>query len=257
MVVGRECCISPGIIWHNLSRYSHNERFFFTVYSMSSISNPSALAHWRQKVAEMYAAVRKAPPAGRLIAWQDWRATRNDLFRFHEQSPLDDLQKENFSGLSYFDYDPDWHVVAKVEYDVPREAFTVDLGEDGAFLMRRFGRAAFSAKGSDLGLSLFWIEGYGGGLFVPFRDKTNRVDTYGGGRYLYDTLKGVDVGVDTDNIIFDFNFAYNPSCAYNPRWVCPLSPIENQLPIPVTAGEKSFAFFPGVSSATDYFKVLS
>jgi hypothetical protein len=123
--------------------------------------------------------------------------------------------------------------------------------------MRRFGRATFSVKGYDLGLSLFWIEGYGGGLFVPFRDKTNRGDTYGGGRYLYDTLKGVDLGVDVDNIIFDLNFAYNPSCAYNPRWVCPLSPIENQLPIPVTAGEKTFSFFPGVSSATDYKKLPS
>jgi uncharacterized protein (DUF1684 family) len=224
---------------------------------MSNIDNPLALAHWRQKVAEMYAAVRRAPPAGRHIAWQDWRASRNDLFRFHEQSPLDNLQKNNFSGLSYFDYDPDWHVVAKVEYDVPQDAFAVDLGEDGAFLMKRFGRATFSAKNHELGLSLFWIEGYGGGLFIPFRDKTNRGDSYGGGRYLFDTLKGVDIGVGEGNIIFDFNYAYNPSCAYNPRWVCPLSPVENQLPIPVAAGEKTYSNFPGVSSTTDYQKLPS
>jgi uncharacterized protein (DUF1684 family) len=87
-------------------------------------------------------------------------------------------------------------------------------------------------------LSLFWISGYGGGVFVPFADATSRETTYGGGRYLLDTIKGADLGSTPEGeIILDFNFAYNPSCAYNPRWTCPLAPPENRLPFAVTAGE--------------------
>ena len=87
-------------------------------------------------------------------------------------------------------------------------------------------------------LSAFWIEGYGGGLFVPFRDATSGATTYGGGRYLYDTIKGADLGAGAERIVLDFNYAYNPSCAYNDEWVCPLSPPENRLLFAVEAGEK-------------------
>jgi uncharacterized protein (DUF1684 family) len=89
-------------------------------------------------------------------------------------------------------------------------------------------------------LSLFWINGYGGGLFLPFGDTTNRQTTYGAGRYLYDTIKGADLGTSRTEVVLDFNFAYSPSCAYNPRWVCPLAPPENRLPFPVPAGEMIF-----------------
>ena len=89
-------------------------------------------------------------------------------------------------------------------------------------------------------LNLYWIEGYGGGLFLPFRDATNGRVSYGGGRYLYDTIKGADLGAGSESVLLDFNFAYNPSCAYNDRWVCPLSPPENWLPQAIRAGEKSF-----------------
>jgi hypothetical protein len=89
-------------------------------------------------------------------------------------------------------------------------------------------------------LTLYWIEGYGGGLFLPFRDGTNGTETYGGGRYLYDTIKGADLGAGRRAITLDFNFSYNPSCAYSPRWLCPLSPAENSLPFRVAAGELAF-----------------
>jgi uncharacterized protein (DUF1684 family) len=89
-------------------------------------------------------------------------------------------------------------------------------------------------------LSLFWIEGYGGGLFLPFKDLTNRKETFGGGRYLYDTIKGADIGVQGQEILLDFNFVYNPSCAYNAQWYCPLAPEENALNISIAAGEKRF-----------------
>jgi uncharacterized protein len=90
-------------------------------------------------------------------------------------------------------------------------------------------------------LTLFWIEGYGGGLFLPFKDLTNRTETYGGGRYLYDTIKGADLSASPEAVILDFNFAYNPSCAYGPDWICPLAPRENALPFPVSAGERAFS----------------
>jgi uncharacterized protein (DUF1684 family) len=89
-------------------------------------------------------------------------------------------------------------------------------------------------------LTLFWIQGYGGGLFLPFKDSTNGSETYGGGRYLYDTIKGADLGASPDAVLLDFNFAYNPSCAYSPQWTCPLAPAENTLRVRIEAGERAF-----------------
>lgn len=89
-------------------------------------------------------------------------------------------------------------------------------------------------------LNLFWIEGYGGGSFLPFRDETNKLETFSGGRYLPDTIKGVDLGREEDDLILDCNYAYNPSCAYHHRWVCPFAPTQNNLQLRVTAGERRF-----------------
>jgi hypothetical protein len=88
-------------------------------------------------------------------------------------------------------------------------------------------------------LTLYWLTGYGGGVFLPFLDATSGKETYGGGRYLLDTIKSADHGTLADGrTILDFNFAYNPSCYYSPRWICPLSPRSNRLPAPVRGGEK-------------------
>lgn len=184
--------------------------------------------------------MRQAPEAGRLVAWQDWRAARNHLFRSHPQSPLDAEQRDRFRGLAYYDYDALWRIVGTIDLNVAQETFEVDLGADGRFQYSRCARALFTAAGIEAALSLFWIEGYGGGLFLPFGDTTNRHETYGGGRYLYDTIKGADLGAGSQSIVLDFNFAYNPSCAYHPRWVCPLPPAENDLPFAVRAGEMRF-----------------
>jgi uncharacterized protein len=89
-------------------------------------------------------------------------------------------------------------------------------------------------------LTLFWISGYGGGVLLPFKDGTSGQETYGGGRYLLDTIKHADLGSDKGRLIVDFNYAYNPSCAYDPRWHCPLAPPENSLPTRIAAGEKSY-----------------
>jgi hypothetical protein len=192
------------------------------------------LLDYRRRVFEMYRLAR----AGSMDASLIFRQQRDDLFRTHPQSPLDELQKAVFMGLPYYDYDPAFRVVAGIETEVKLDVLSVDLGEDGKFQMKRIGRVHFDLPTGSGSLSLFWIMGYGGGMFLPFGDATNGMITYGGGRYLYDTIKGADLGGEAGELILDFNYAYHPSCAYNPRWVCPLTPPENQLPFPIPAGEK-------------------
>jgi hypothetical protein len=188
----------------------------------------------------LYARVREESTADPGPAWRNFRAARDDLFRFHSQSPLDEEQKAAFTGLTYYPYDPVWRAVGRLDHDVKRETFRSDLSEEGPFVYTRIARALFVIDGEPAQLNLYWVEGYGGGLFLPFRDVTNSHRTYGGGRYLYDTIKGADLGAGTDEILLDFNFAYNPSCAYNERWACPLPPEENKLPFAVTVGEMAF-----------------
>ena len=108
------------------------------------------------------------------------------------------------------------------------------------FSFREIGRVALSGLLAGASLPVFWIEGYAGGLFVPFRDATSGLETYGAGRYLLDTIKGADLGGDPERgeLILDFNLAYHPSCAYDPKWNCPLAPPASRLPMAVTAGEK-------------------
>ncbi len=196
------------------------------------------LLDWRRRVHALYAEVRAARDP--RAAWARWRAERDKLFKTHPQSPLAPEQRAAFTGLEYFPYDPAWRVEGVVEPEAAPEAFTLALREDGTFRMRRFARVRFRLGGADWTLAVFWIEGYGGGLFLPFRDATNGDETYGGGRYLLDTIKGADLGGEGNRIVLDFNFAYNPSCAYHPRWHCPLAPQENRLALLVRAGERAF-----------------
>ena len=198
-----------------------------------------SLLDWRRTVAEMYAAVRHNPdPAD---AWQTWRRQRDEIFRSHPQSPLDDAQRASFTGLPYYEYDPAWRIAGELNLKVASNSFSVTLPE-GDLRYIRIARVLFRVADTVTRstLSLFWLKGYGGGLFLPFADASNSRETYGGGRYLYDTIKGADLGELPDRLTFllDFNFAYNPSCAYSPRWLCPLAPAENRLPFAVTAGEQ-------------------
>jgi len=193
---------------------------------------------WRRRIGELYAAVRQSPdPAA---AWQHWREVRDEMFRTHPQSPLDAGARAAFGGLPCFPYDPALRLLVRlvpVADAVDDEALA---GEDGIVRMRPF--ACTVGLGASLGgeLTLYWITGYGGGAFLPFGDVTNGRETYGAGRYLLDTIKGADLGSSADGrLVLDFNFSYPPSCAYSPRWVCPLPPAANRLPRPVTAGERS------------------
>lgn len=206
---------------------------------MTTPKYPFSLAHWRQVVAEIYSAVRGAPSLNQPQAWELYRSARDNLFRSHPQTPLTPEQHRCFAGLDYYAYDPAWRTMGTLDQDVERESFTVELPAEGLLRYTRVARVHFVARGRGAELSAFWIEGYGGGLFLPFRDATSGQETYGGGRYLYDTIKGADLGVTGSELVLDFNYAYNPSCAYNAQWVCPLAPPENWLSFAVEAGEKA------------------
>jgi uncharacterized protein (DUF1684 family) len=110
-----------------------------------------------------------------------------------------------------------------------------------AIEFRPFARASFELREEPLSLEVSWLTAYGGGAFLCFRDATSGTESYGGGRYLLDTVKGADLGEDGGRLVLDFNFAYNPSCSYDPGWVCPLAPPANRLAVAVEAGERHAA----------------
>jgi uncharacterized protein len=195
------------------------------------LSEELELLDWKRRVFELYADVRAAAEPER--AWERWRAARDDLFRGHPQSPLPPEAREDFEGLSYFPYDRSLRVPAEVEAAEP-ELREIAGSAGSVTRFRRFARARFES-GS---LELYWLEGYGGGVFLPFADATRRRETYGAGRYLLDTVKGADLGMQDGKLVLDFNFAYNPSCSYDPRWACPLAPPANRLAYDVRAGER-------------------
>jgi uncharacterized protein len=195
------------------------------------------LLDWKRRVFGMYGEARSAsdPEA----AWTRWRAGRDELFATHPQTPLPPEDRAGFAGLSYFDYDPAARVLAEVAPAEPEHYDIATSGEEeGTYGFTRFAHATFELGAHPFRLELYWLDCYGGGVFLSFRDGTSGSETYGAGRYLLDTVKGADLGMEDARLVLDFNFAYNPSCAYDPRWVCPLVPPPNRLTLPIRAGER-------------------
>jgi uncharacterized protein (DUF1684 family) len=200
-----------------------------------AVADTLALLDWKRRIFALYAEVRASrDPEG---AWRHWRETRDELFRTHPQSPLPEERRPSFRGLEYWPYDPRARVLAEIE-DVEAAPEPVATSGPEPLLFRPFARARFELGGEPLALEVSWLEGYGGGAFLSFRDSTSGSESYGGGRYLLDTVKGADLGEDDGRLVLDFNFAYNPSCAYDPGWVCPLAPPANRLAVAVRAGER-------------------
>ncbi len=192
------------------------------------------LLDWRRRVASMFADVRSGASNDPVDTLARFRAAKDELFATHPDSPLPDDRRTTFAGLSYWPYD------AGLRFDV--EVQTIDSdpmiaapssGGD-EFPLRRIGQVELP-MGS---LDVFWIDVYGGGVFVPCRDTTAGHESYGGGRYLLDTVKGADLGGADGRLILDFNYAYNPSCSYDPRWLCPLAPNGSWLDVRIEAGER-------------------
>lgn len=190
------------------------------------------LLDWRRRTAALFASARAAadPESG----WRTWRDGRDELFASHPDSPLDEAARARFSGLPFAGYDPALRLEAVVEPAPPRR-LELPTAADGVVPLDRMGTVALGDSGS---LDVWWLGGYGGGVFLPLRDGTAGSTTYGGGRYLLDTVKGADLGGDGRRLVVDLNFAYHPSCTYDPRWSCPLAPEGNRIAAPVAAGEQ-------------------
>ena len=223
------------------------------------------LADWRRRISALYAAVRTLAADDPTCAWQHWCRTRETMFREHPQSPLPLERRASFTA-HHFPYDPALRVAVTVDLDVRSDDEAADGGEvrgdghreqegiplsgtaDGSIALQRVGTVVVPFVAGERRLELYWMGGYGDGLFLSFRDLTNGIDTYGGGRYLLDAAKSADLGLaghgdgvgldDLHRLTLDFNFAYHPSCAWDPQWVCPLVARENYLDIMVQGGEQ-------------------
>lgn len=217
------------------------------------------LYDYRRRVADLYQRRAEAyrADADEAETLQGFRAGKDALFARHPQSALSGEERQQFSGLRYFPYAPELRIEATLTPLPPDvdDAQEPQIEASGAHAMRfrRAARVAFTLDGSPAELTMYWIDVYGGGLFLAFRDATCPAESYGGGRYLFDTVKGSDLirldqpaddpvatGLPGGRILLDFNYAYNPSCAYDPRWVCPLAPNENRLPQAIRAGERKY-----------------
>ena len=208
-----------------------------------SAADRAWLADWRRRVAGLYAEVRAMADTDPALALAHWRAVRERLFKEHPQSPVPVEARAGFRAR-HFEHDPRLRfevVIEPAPLSTP-DAFALELPNSGADTLSfsRMGRIVIPFVGGPRTLSVFWMAGYAGGLFVPFRDLTSGRETYGAGRYLVDAAKGADLGGDpaTNALIVDFNFAFQPSCAFDPRWACPLAPPENRLDLPIRAGER-------------------
>jgi uncharacterized protein (DUF1684 family) len=190
------------------------------------------LLDWRRRVGGLYAAARAAtdPEAG----WRTWRDGRDELFATHPDSPLPESARARFPGLPFAPYDPALRFEALLEPAPPRR-LELPTVTDGPVPMDRIGTVTLGAQGA---VEVWWLGGYGGGVFLPLRDGSAGRTTYGGGRYLLDTIKGADLGGDGDRLVVDLNFAYHPSCTYDPRWSCPLAPDGNRTDVPAGVGEQ-------------------
>jgi uncharacterized protein len=219
------------------------------------------LADWRRRVADLYAEVRVEARRDPEAAWTRWRDVREELFRTHPQSPVQVSDRAGFRAR-HWPYDARWRfeTVVEVEPEASGEgapgrdpelamaaepffggltiALPVSTGGDEA--LERIGTVAVPFEAGPISLGLYWMSGYAGGLFLPFGDATNGRETYGAGRYLLDAAKSADLGPGRapGSIVLDFNFAFHPSCAFDPRWSCPLTPPENRLDLPIEAGER-------------------
>jgi len=162
---------------------------------------------------------------------QRFREEKNGFFLHGHHSPLDDEQRADFSGLNYFPENPDLHIQVEIERFPEGDQTQIQTNTGDVQTYERFGRIHFEVEGDDVELTVFQNEH---GFFMPFADALAGQETYGAGRYLEPEL------ISGGRLLVDFNLAYNPYCAYNANWNCPITPAENRLKVPIRAGEKVF-----------------
>jgi uncharacterized protein (DUF1684 family) len=159
------------------------------------------------------------------------RRMKDEFFARGGDSPLSDEQRASFTGLRYFDVDPDLRFEVTIERGADAHSEVVQTSDGSVQHLARAGTLRFDVGGSDVALIAY---DQGHELFIPFRDATSGDETYGAGRYVEAHPLG------DDRYELDLNTAYNPYCAYNDAWSCPLPPRDNWLDVPIRAGEKSF-----------------
>jgi len=197
------------------------------------------VADWRRQVFALYETVRQTPDIaeGHTL----WREGRDRLFAQHPSTPVMEADLPSFAGLPVEPYDPAWRFEVAITPAEPAR-FDFETGTDGVVPFERLGIAEIPGVGS---LDVWRLTTYGGGIFVPVRDALagRHGGTYGGGRYLVDSIKGAMLQADAGSLVLDFNFAYNPSCAYDPAWACPLAPLGNRVSVEIPVGERYFGSY--------------
>ena len=159
------------------------------------------------------------------------RAEKDEFFKDHFQSPLTHEQKRDFNGLNYFPENEVLRLEVQAEPLNDPNPIMMQTSTGGVQEYMRYGKFKFQVDGQEAELTIYQSEQ---GFFLPFADSLAGVETYPAGRYLEpEELPGY-------HFLVDFNIAYNPYCAYNEMWSCPLTPAENRLKVPIRAGEKLF-----------------
>lgn len=166
-----------------------------------------------------------------MTALEDFRREKDEFFSHDSQSPLTQNQWKSFDGLNYFPENPDLRLELTLEEFPVKEEGAIQTSTGDVQYFQRVGRVQFAVNGELAALTVFSNEH---GYFLPFVDSLAGKETYPAGRYIEPKELG------GGRLLIDFNYAYNPYCAYNPRWSCPLTPFENRLKVAITAGEKLF-----------------
>ncbi len=173
---------------------------------------------------------------------ESFRAAKDKFYRQDHRAPLTPEQQRGFKGLSYFPENDALVIKARIDRNVQTGIVHMETTKGEQQDYRRSGVAHFEVDGRPAQVTLYASDS-SHNLFLPFRDSTSGKETYGGGRYL-------DLHTHGDEVLIDFNYAYNPNCAYNPDWSCPLPPAENWLEVPIRAGEMTFPDHASGSQAT-------
>jgi uncharacterized protein (DUF1684 family) len=161
----------------------------------------------------------------------EFRQAKDDFFRESPQSPLTPEQQADFDGLRYFPEDPALDLVVDVTPFETRETIEMQTTTGDVQSYQRYGKFDLSIDGGMARLTVYHNQH---GYFLPFVDSLRGEETYGAGRYLEPEPLG------DNRFQVNFNLAYNPYCAYNDAWSCPITPFENRIELPIRAGEKIF-----------------